>query len=323
MSENKTKRLSGLLTSQSFVLFVLILVISIIVRSINPKFLAWNNISSILRQATALGLVACGTTILVISGSFDISLGSMIGLVTCVMAIMLNAGCSDLVVAVAAIGMCVACSLLNGGISLLFNAPPFIVTLATGNVYLGMALLFTKGYLQTVYGKFRFVASTQFFGFFHMQFLILILGFLAVHFILKWTRTGREVYAIGTNENAAYISGINVKWSKLKFFAISGVLTGVACIVLLSRLSCAQSTTGSGMELEAIGAVVIGGSSVNGGKGNVVGTFFGVILLSMISNAINMLQISAYYQDVVYGLIIIVALGITAARNLMLKRKAA
>ncbi len=119
------------------------------------------------------------------------------------------------------------------------------------------------------------------------------------------------------------ISGINVKWSKLKFFAISGVLTGVACIVLLSRLSCAQSTTGSGMELEAIGAVVIGGSSVNGGKGNVVGTFFGVILLSMISNAINMLQISAYYQDVVYGLIIIVALGITAARNLMLKRKAA
>ena len=268
MAEKRSKRLLGLLTSQSFVLFVFILVISILVQSSNPKFLSGNNISSILRQATALGLVACGTTVLIISGSFDISLGSMIGLVTCIMAIMLNNGYSDWTVAAAAIVLCVICSLLNGGISLLFNAPPFIVTLATGNVYLGLALLVTKGYLQTVYGKFRFVASTSF-GFLHMQFIIMFLGFALIYFILKWTRTGREVYAIGTNENAAYISGINVRLSKLKFFAISGVMTGIACIVLLSRLSCAQSTTGGGMELEAIGAVVIGGASVNGGKGNV------------------------------------------------------
>ena len=321
MAEKRSKRLVGLLTSQSFVLFAFILIISILVQSSNPKFLSGNNISSILRQSTALGLVACGTTVLIISGSFDISLGSMIGLVTCVMAIMLNNGYSDWTVAAAAIILCVACSLLNGGISLLFNAPPFIVTLATGNVYLGLALLFTKGYLQTIYGKFRFVASTSFFGFLHMQFIIMFLGFALIHFILKWTRTGREVYAIGTNENAAYISGINVRLSKLKFFAISGVMTGIACIVLLSRLSCAQSTTGGGMELEAIGAVVIGGASVNGGKGNVIGSLFGVILLSMISNAINMLQISAYYQDIVYGLIIIIALGITAGRYMMMKRK--
>ena len=322
MAEKRSKQLLGLLTSQSFVLFVFILVISILVQSSNPKFLSGNNISSILRQATALGLVACGTTVLIISGSFDISLGSMIGLVTCIMAIMLNNGYNDWTVAAAAIVLCVICSLLNGGISLLFNAPPFIVTLATGNVYLGLALLVTKGYLQTVYGKFRFVASTSF-GFLHMQFIIMFLGFALIYFILKWTRTGREVYAIGTNENAAYISGINVRLSKLKFFAISGVMTGIACIVLLSRLSCAQSTTGGGMELEAIGAVVIGGASVNGGKGNVVGSFFGVILLSMISNAINMLQISAYYQDIVYGLIIIIALGITAGRYMMMKRKSA
>jgi ribose transport system permease protein len=139
--------------------------------------------------------------------------------------------------------------------------------------------------------------------------------------MMKHTRTGREIFAIGTNENAAYLSGINVKQSKLKFFAISGVLVGFACMVLLSRISGAQATTGMGMELQAIGAVVIGGSSINGGKGGVTGTLFGVILLSMISNAINMLHISAYYQDIVYALVIIIALAITALRNIMLERQ--
>lgn len=313
MNQNK-KKIASFFSNQSVILFILIIAIAVAVNVVNPKFLTWNNISSILRQGTALGLVACGATILVISGSFDISVGSMIGLVTCIMAIMLNNGCNEIVVSIVAILLCVLCSLLNGGMSILFNAPPFIVTLATSNIYVGIALLITKGYLQTIYGKYRFIASTKF-GFFYLQFAILIAGFVIVHFILKRTQTGRQIYAIGTNESAAYLSGINVNLCKLKFFALSGVLVGVACMVQLSRLSGAQSTTGSGMELEAIGAVVIGGAAANGGKGNVIGTFFGVILLSMISNAINMAQISEYFRDIVYGLIILVALAINAMRS--------
>lgn len=313
MNQNK-KKISSFFANQSVILFILIIAIAIAVNFVNPKFLTWNNISSILRQGTALGLVACGATILVISGSFDISVGSMIGLVTCIMAIMLNNGCNEILVSVVAVLLCVFCSLLNGGMSILFNAPPFIVTLATSNIYVGIALLITKGYLQTIYGKYRFIASTKF-GFFYLQFAILLAGFVIVHFILKRTQTGRQIYAIGTNESAAYLSGINVNLCKLKFFALSGVLVGVACMVQLSRLSGAQSTTGSGMELEAIGAVVIGGAAANGGKGNVIGTFFGVILLSMISNAINMAQISEYFRDIVYGLIILVALAINAMRS--------
>lgn len=313
MNQNK-KKLSAFFSNQSVILFILIIAIAVAVNLVNPKFLTWNNISSILRQGTALGLVACGATILVISGSFDISVGSMIGLVTCIMAIMINKGCNEIVVSIVAVLLCVLCSLLNGGMSILFNAPPFIVTLATSNIYVGIALLITKGYLQTIYGKYRFIASTKF-GFFYLQFAILIAGFVIVHFILKRTQTGRQIYAIGTNESAAYLSGINVNLCKLKFFALSGVLVGVACMVQLSRLSGAQSTTGSGMELEAIGAVVIGGAAANGGKGNVIGTFFGVILLSMISNAINMAQISEYFRDIVYGLIILVALAINAMRS--------
>jgi ribose transport system permease protein len=175
--------------------------------------------------------------------------------------------------------------------------------------------------MQTLYGKYRFIASYKIFGIIPFLFIILFIGVLLVYIIMKHTRTGREIYAIGTNPNAAYLSGINVKFSKLKFFAISGILVGFACMVLLSRISGAQASTGMGMELQAIGAVVIGGSSINGGKGSVVGTFFGVILLSMISNAINMLHISAYYQNIVYALVILIALAITALRNAMIERQ--
>ncbi|MDR0877149.1 MAG: ABC transporter permease, partial [Treponema sp.] len=189
------------------------------------------------------------------------------------------------------------------------------------SLFYGAALILTKGYMQTLYGKYRFLASYKLFGAIPFMFVVLFLGFLFVYLLIKYTRTGREIFAIGANESAAYLSGINVKRSKLKFFALSGVLVSFACMVLLSRISGAQATTGMGMELSAIGAVVIGGTSINGGKGGVVGTFFGVILLSMISNAINMLHISAYYEDIVYALVILIALAITYLRKITLENQ--
>jgi ribose transport system permease protein len=310
-----------LLFSQPVILFAFILVIGIVTTSINAKFMSWTNISSIISQSTSLGLVAAGMTILIISGHFDISVGNMLGLTTCVMAMLINKGMNPFLASFFGIILCVICSLLNGGMAIIFKAPSFIVTLATANLFYGIALILTKGYMQTLYGKYRFIASYKIFGVIPFLFIILFIGFLAVFIIMKHTRTGREIYAIGTNQNAAYLSGINVKFSKMKFFAISGILTGFACMVLLSRISGAQASTGMGMELQAIGAVVIGGSSINGGKGSVVGTFFGVILLSMISNAINMLHISAYYQNIVYALVILIALAITALRNTMIERQ--
>jgi len=322
MDKTASKKYIGkLLFSQPVILFAFIVIIGIITSSVNAKFLTWTNISSIISQSTSLGLVAAGMTVLIISGHFDISVGNMIGFTTCVMAMLINKGVNSILVSIFAIILCVICSLLNGGMSIIFNAPSFIVTLATSSLYYGVALILTKGYMQTLYGKYRFLASYKILGVIPFLFLVLFAGFLLVYLLMKHTRTGREIFAIGTNANAAYLSGINVKFSKLKFFAISGVLIGFACMVLLSRISGAQATTGMGMELQAIGAVVIGGSSINGGKGGVLGTLFGVILLSMISNAINMLRISAYYQDIVYSLVILIALAITALRNIMLERQ--
>jgi ribose transport system permease protein len=316
------RRLGRLLFSQPVVLFAFIIIISAVTVSINPKFITWTNISSIISQSASLGLVAAGMTILIISGHFDISVGAMIGVTTCVMAILINKGINSFAVSILAVALCMIGSLLNGGMSILFKAPSFIVTLATSSLFYGIALILTKGYMQTIYGKYRFLASYKLFGVIPFLFLVLFLGFLFVYLMIKHTRTGREIFAIGANENAAYLSGINVKRSKLKFFAISGGLVGFACMVLLSRISGAQATTGKGMELQAIGAVVIGGSSINGGKGGVVGTLLGVVLLSMISNAINMLHISAYFQDIVYALVILIALAITALRNFLIERQA-
>jgi ribose transport system permease protein len=320
-SIGQNKRLGRLLVSQPVVLFAFIIIIGAITASINSKFLGWTNISSIISQSASLGLVAAGMTILIISGHFDISVGNMIGFTTCVMATLINKGINSFLVSLLAVVLCVICSMLNGGMSILFKAPSFIVTLATSSLFYGLALILTKGYMQTLYGKYRFLASYKLFGVVPFLFFVLFAGFLAMFLMIKHTRTGREIFAIGTNENAAYLSGINVKRSKLKFFGISGVLVGFACMVLLSRISGAQATTGMGMELQAIGAVVIGGSSINGGKGGVIGTLFGVILLSMISNAINMLHVSAYYQDIVYALVILIALAITALRNIMIERQ--
>lgn len=310
----KSKALK-LFTSQPFILFVFIILVAVVTNSINSKFLTWGTINSILGQAAGLGLVSAGATVLVISGHFDISTGRMVGLAMCAMAIMLNGGMHPVVVSVLGILICVTCSVFNGMVSIAFRAPSFVVTLATQNIYYSIALLLTNGYMQTLYGKYRTLASSSIFGVFPLIYLILILGFVSVHVILKHTRTGRHAYAIGTNERAAYISGVNVKLSKLKFFIISGVLVGIASMLMLSRISAAQATTGYGMETEAIGAVVIGGTSINGGKGGVVGTFMGVILLSMMSTAINMLHINTFYEYMVYGIVILLALGTTAVRS--------
>ncbi|MDD3204696.1 MAG: ABC transporter permease [Lachnospiraceae bacterium] len=315
MKKSSKSGVLKIITSQPFILFLLIIIVAVVTNSINSKFLTWVTINSILGQAAGLGLVSAGATILVISGHFDISTGRMVGLAMCAMAIMLNNGMNPVMVSVIGVLICVICSIMNGIFTVAFKAPSFVVTLATQNIFYSIALLLTNGYMQTLYGNYRSIASHKFFGIIPLLYIILLVGFAITYYILKHTRTGRQVYAIGTNERAAYISGLNVKWNKIKFFAISGVLVGIASMVMLSRISAAQATTGYGMETEAIGAVVIGGSSINGGKGGVVGTFVGVILLSMISTAINMLHINAFYEYMIYGIIIIMALAITAIRN--------
>jgi ribose transport system permease protein len=133
-----------------------------------------------------------------------------------------------------------------------------------------------------------------------------------IGYVLRFTKLGRRIYAIGSNERAAYLAGIGINFNKLVFFGINGLLVGIGAMMLLSRVGAAQPSTGAGIELQAIGAVVIGGTPMMGGKGRIVGTFFGVLLMGVISNALNMLQVSPYFQDVTFGLLIIFSVAVSA-----------
>lgn len=318
--EKNTNIKSKLLKSQWLILLVIILMLSTITAIINPRFLMVNNIMNIFEQIAVLGLVAAGATILIISGNFDISVGAIIGLTCCITAILLNAGVNGFAASV--IGVCISmmCTLLNGVLSILFKAPSFIISLATTSVYTGAALFITKGVIRTVYGQFGFLSKTKLFGIIPLIFIVSLIGYVIVHLILKYTQIGRRLFAIGSNEKSAFLAGIPVVKNKLIFFALNGFFVGVAAILLLSRVGSALPSSGAGLELQAMGAVVIGGVPINGGKGNIVGTFFGVLLMGLISNILNILGVNAYLQEIASGVIIIASLGISALRVNLLNK---
>lgn len=303
-----------LILNQWVLLFFVVLIISGVTGSINVRFFAKGNIINILEQISVLGLISAGATILIISGNFDISVGSMMGLSTCIMAILMINGVNEGLASVIGIIICVLCSTLNGVLSVVFKAPSFIISLATSGIFYGIALSITQGIIQTIYGKFELIAGTRLFEFFPLIFFISIIGYLFVHFILRYTQIGRRIYAIGSNQRAAFLAGINVNANKILFFAISGFLVGVSSVLILSRLGGALPSTGAGIELRAIGAVVIGGVPITGGSGNILGTFFGVLLMGVISNSLNMLRINPYFQEMAYGILIIIAIAISSLR---------
>ena len=306
------RRTVSIFREQWFFLLIVEVALAVVTGLINPRFFGLNNIENILEQVSVLGLVAAGATLLMISGNFDISVGANIGISACVMAIMIKAGYGYTLSVAAGILLATFNAFFVGATSILFRAPSFIISLACIGIFRGVALAFTKGVLQLVYGKFEFLGTTRFFGIIPLMFIISLAGYLIIHFILSYTKLGRRAFAIGSNVQATYLTGIPINRNKLYFFIINGLLVGTAATLLLSRIGAAQPSTGSGIELQAIGAVVIGGTLMTGGRGKVIGTFFGVLLTGIISNALNMLQVNPYFQDVAIGALIIVSLAVSA-----------
>ncbi len=309
-----------LLRSQWLILLMVILLISAITAIINPRFLMVNNIMNIFEQIAVLGLVAAGASIIIISGNFDISVGAIIGLTCCITAILINAGVNGIAASAVGILVSMLCTLLNGILAILFKAPSFIISLATTSVYTGAALFITKGVIRTVYGEFDFLSKTKVLNIIPLIFVISLIGYVIVHIILKYTQIGRRLFAIGCNEKSAFLAGIRVTGNKLIFFVLNGFFVGVAAVLLLSRVGSALPSSGAGMELQAMGAVVIGGVPISGGKGNIIGTFFGVLLMGLISNVLNILGVNPYLQEIASGAIIIIALGISALRVNLLNK---
>jgi ribose transport system permease protein len=300
-------RFQKIFANQIFFLAILIIILGAVAAVFNPRFLHWQNLINILQQNSILAIIAIGQTLVIISGNFDISVGSMVGLATVATSVLIYNGQSVVLAVIIGFLICVACGTVNGLIIAKTRTPSFIITLATMSIYFGGALIVSGGASHSLGGKFAAVGRGNIFSVFPITILVMAAAFVLVYVILRFTKFGRRIYAVGGNEAAAYLSGINTDKTKIFIYILNGALVGVAAMVLISKLGSALPTTGQGLELKAIAAVVIGGVPLTGGKGSALGTFLGVILTGLISNILNILNISAYYQQIVLGIIIVIA----------------
>jgi ribose/xylose/arabinose/galactoside ABC-type transport system permease subunit len=300
-------RLRMLASFQQLGVISVIVVLIVLLGIFSPLFLSGRNIINVLQQVSTLGILSMGMTVLMVSGGIDLSVGATISVVACVVGQMLKGGTPVGVCILTGFALGALIAGINGALAAYTRAAPFIVTLGTMTMLQGVAVLITKGFPVTNLGaRFEFLGMG---AVLNVPFIVILFFVvtLACHIFLRYLRIGRTAYAIGGNERTAYLAGIRVRRNKIIFCMICGFLTALAAMVLASRVSSAQATMGNGFELRSIGAVVIGGTPLTGGRGSVVGTLTGVLLLGIIANGLNLLHVDPSWQYVATGGIIVLA----------------
>jgi len=288
--------------------------------SVNPitsnSFFTQKNLFNVLRQISTNLYLACGMTMVIILGGIDLSVGSIIALSGCVAAGCVARYSLPLPVAILAgviIGLAVG--IFNGAFICKTTIPPFIVTLATMNIAKGFAYVYTGGSpVRVVTKEWQFIGA-GYIGPVPTPVVILVVVLIVTAIIMNKTKMGRHIYAVGGNPQAAEFSGIKV--AKVKFFvhAYSGMMAGLAGVVLASRMYSGQPTAGDGAEMDAIAAVVVGGTSMAGGSGKIGGTIIGGLIIGVLNNGLNLLNVNSLWQYVVKGAVILLAVFIDFIRN--------
>ncbi|HEV2861392.1 MAG TPA: ribose ABC transporter permease [Pyrinomonadaceae bacterium] len=290
----------------------------VVLWALTPHFLTVSNLLNVVEQAAIIAIVAVGMTFVIITGAIDLSVGSVLAFAGVVMASVLHAEAPVPLALAAALGTGLFCGLVNGALITVGRLPPFIATLGMMSVARGTALMFTEGRPVSGFsGGFRSLATGEVLGL-PVSVVIMVGVYAVAHFVLTRTKLGRYTYAIGGNEEAALLSGVNVKFYKAAVYGISGALSGLAAVILTARLNSAQPIAGMMYELDAIAATVIGGTSLLGGEGTVVGTLIGALIMAVLRNGLNLLGVSSFIQQIVIGSVIIAAVLI----DMWLKRRA-
>jgi ribose transport system permease protein len=284
------------------------LLLCILLSIITPGFLSWVNILNVLRQSSIIGIMAIGTTFVIIGGGFDISVGSTLVL-TAAMCVGLQYYMHWGLAIVLVLIMGALIGLFNGFLAAKIHIPAIIATLGTMTIIRGLAYLYTGGYpLYVEAPDFAFI-GTGYLGPIPFPVILLIIMVAFWQFILERTRLGRYTCALGGNKEAARLSGVQVDYYHILTFVVGGLMAAMSGVVYASRLLSVTPLAGQGYELDAIASTVIGGTSVSGGEGSVVRTLVGVLLLTIIANVFNLMGIHIYVQYVVKGAIILSAVG--------------
>lgn len=302
-------RLSGLVHGRTTYLTLLGVILALVVYTSvrTDVFLTTSNLRNILLQSSVLAVAAAGMTILMVSGGIDLSIGSMASVSGIVAASMMRDGTPIVLAALVAI---LVATLIGGGNGLLAAwspSHPFIVTLGVAILLRGVAISLSDGLpISGIPRNFTKLSSDRLLGVpLPVWVAVVVVAFVSV--LLRYTVLGRRTYALGGNERAATLAGIRPKLMKPAIYAINGALIGVASLLLTARISSASAFMGDGLELRAIAAVAVGGTPLAGGRGGILGTMLGVVLLGVIANSLNLLGIDAAYQSVLEGAVIIVA----------------
>ncbi|TAE28175.1 MAG: ABC transporter permease [Cytophagales bacterium] len=297
-------------------LLVAFLLICVALAIISPKFLTVQNGLIIVTQVSINALLAFGVTFVIITGGIDLSIGSIVAVAGVVSASFAHPDSYPVIVPML-MGLLVgvAFGALNGWVITRSNVPPFIVTLGTMTIGRGLALILSKGRpVSNLSDEFNFLGGGKILGI-PTLIIILLVAFAVCSVVLRKTVLGRYMYAVGGNEPASRASGINVSRVKMKVYVLAGGLAALAGILLTSRISTGQPNAGEGFELDAIAATIIGGTSTTGGTGTMTGTLIGALLIGVISNGLDLLNVSSYYQQVVMGVIIVGAVVLDSLKK--------
>ncbi len=275
---------------------------------ISPAFLTPANLLNVLRQISINGILAVGMTFVIISGGIDLSVGSILALASVISCSLARVDSPPLLVALAAgVLTGLACGMVNGWIISRWKVAPFIVTLAMMTAARGLTLVYSSG--RPIVGlneAFKKIGGGYLLGI-PTPIYILLFTVIAGFFLLHYTAFGRHVYAVGGNEEAARLSGLQIRRIKLAVYALSGAAASLAGMVLSSRIMAGSPSVGQGYELDAIAAVVIGGTSLSGGTGTLFGTVAGALIIGVMNNGLDLLNVSSYYQQIIKGVIIVAA----------------
>ncbi len=274
---------------------------------LTPHFLSVSNLLNVAEQTSINAVIAVGMTLVILSGGIDLSVGSLLALTGVVLASALQAGWPTAAAIAAGVAVGAACGLVNGGLITRGRLPAFIATLGMMSIARGGALVFTSGRpISGFEASFRRLSTGRVLGI-PAPVVITLVVYVVGHFLLTRTRFGRYVYAIGGNEEATRLSGVNTAFHKTMVYVLSGIASGLAAALLAARLNSAQPIAGINYELDAIAATVIGGTSLSGGIGTLHGTLIGALIMGVLRNGLNLLGTSAYFQQIVIGVVIIVA----------------
>ncbi|MTI61060.1 MAG: ABC transporter permease [Firmicutes bacterium] len=280
----------------------------------SPYFLEARNLINLARQISLYAIIAAGMTFVILTGGIDLSVGSIVAVTGTFIAGFIKSGIPIFPSILLGIGIGVLFGLFNGFIVANTRIPAIIVTLATMSIGRGTALLYSNGYpISGLPAGFKSLGR-GYLGPLPIPIYIMIIIFILAYIILNKTRFGRHVYALGGNEETVRLSGINIRKLKMKVYIISGLMASISGLILASRLGSGQPLAGDGWELDAIAAVVVGGTDIAGGRGTIIGTLIGAFVIGVLNNGLNLLNVSAYLQLVVKGFVIIGAVFVRAGR---------